>query len=53
MDPVSLGFYAAVCGALTAAGPWMGGLLARFGIGVIVGLIASLLLPAVQGIVGY
>ena len=53
MDPISLGFYAAVCGSLSAAGPWLGSLPVRFGIGVAVGLLASLLLPAIHGLVGY
>jgi hypothetical protein len=53
MDPVSLGFYAAVCGALSAAGPWLGNLVVRFGVGLLVGLVAALVLPAVRGLVGY
>lgn len=53
MDPVSLGFYAAVCGALSAAGPWLGNLIVRFVVGGAVGLIAAVALPAVRGLVGY
>jgi hypothetical protein len=53
MDPISLGFYAAVCGALSAAGPWLGNLVVRFIVGVAVGLVAAAALPAVRGLMGY
>ena len=53
MDPVNLGIYAIICGSLSAAGPRLGGLLSRFGIGAAVGLLAAWALPVLRGTVGY
>jgi hypothetical protein len=53
MDPINLGFYALICGTLSAAGPRMGGFISRFGIGVGVGAIAAWALPVLRGTVGY
>jgi hypothetical protein len=53
MDPINLGFYALICGTLSAAGPRMGGFISRFGIGVIVGAIAAWGLPLLRGTIGY
>ena len=49
MDYVSLGFYAVVCGVLGLIAPGLGNMLARLGIGALVGVVAAALLPAVQG----
>ncbi|WP_233417014.1 hypothetical protein [Halovulum marinum] len=48
MDPLTLVYYAAVCGALGAYAPRMGGLVVRLGIGAIVGLVAATALPLVR-----
>ncbi len=48
MDPVTLGYYAAVCAALTAAGPRLGRLVLRLAIGAGVGLVAAALLPLLR-----
>ena len=52
MDPVSLGFYATVCGLLGLAGPKLGAAPVRLGIGAVVGMIAVTLLPWLQGLLG-
>ncbi len=48
MDPVTLLFYALVCGALGWAGPRLGAPLIRFGIGAVVGVLAASVLPLVH-----
>jgi hypothetical protein len=53
MDPINLGFYAVICGTLNVAGPFMGGIVSRFGIGAVVGLAAAWALPMLRGAVGY
>jgi hypothetical protein len=40
MDPISLGFYAVVCGLLGLAGPTLGAAPIRLGIGALVGIVA-------------
>ena len=52
MDPVSLGFYAAVCGLLGLAGPKLGAAPIRLGVGAAVGIVAVTVLPWVQGLLG-
>lgn len=52
MDPVSIGFYAIICGALSAAGPALGGLIRRISAGVMVGAAASWLLPIIKASLG-
>jgi hypothetical protein len=52
MDPVSLGYYAAICAALGVAAPWMGALPVRLIVGALVGVAAAALLPQVQGLLG-
>jgi len=49
MDPITLGFYAVVCGALSAVAPNFPRLPIRLGIGAVVGLIAASALPMVKG----
>ena len=52
MDPVTLTFYAIVCGLLSFfARPLENGAM-RFGAGVVVGLVAAGLLPSLRGLVG-
>jgi hypothetical protein len=56
MDPVSLAYYAAVCGALALAAPWLGRLPVRLAAGAVVGLAAAGALPLLQvwlGSAGY
>ena len=52
MDPISLGFYAAVCGTLGAAAPWLGSIWVRIGIGAAVGLVAATVLPLLREAMG-
>ena len=53
MDPVTLGYYATVCGLLGALAPGLGNFLLRLVIGILVGLGAAAALPAVRGMIGY
>jgi len=52
MDPVTLTFYAAVCGLLSAFAPDKAGRVPRFAIGVAVGLVAAGLLPVARRVLG-
>lgn len=52
MDPVSLGFYASICGFLGLMGPKLGAAPVRLGIGAGVGVIAVTLLPHVKVLLG-
>ena len=52
MDPVNLAFYGLVCGTLAAFSPSLGSRATRVVVGVIVGLIASTLLPLLKGALG-
>jgi len=52
MEPITLTYYAVVCGGLGALSPRIGGLLPRLGIGAVVGLVAAGLLPLVRGLIG-
>ena len=49
MDPISLGFYAVVCGILSAVAPNFPRLPIRLGIGAVVGVIAATVLPWIKG----
>ncbi|MBO9465720.1 hypothetical protein TRP8649_04147 [Pelagimonas phthalicica] len=52
MDPVSLGFYASVCGLLGLAGPKLGGAPIRLGVGALVGIVAVTILPHIKTFLG-
>ncbi len=52
MDPVSLVFYACVCGVLGLAGPKLGAAPVRLGIGALVGIVAVTALPHVKTVLG-
>jgi len=52
MDPVTLVFYAAVCAALGWAGPRLGTPPIRLGVGALVGIVASTLLPWIRVTLG-
>ncbi len=48
MDPVTITYYALVCGTLSAVAPRFPRLPIRLGIGVVVGLVAATLLPQIK-----
>jgi uncharacterized transporter YbjL len=52
MDPVSIAYYALVCGLLAGFLPVRLGRLAKIGVGLAVGLLAATLLPAARGLIG-
>jgi hypothetical protein len=52
MDPVTLTFYAVVCGLLGLAGPTLGRPMIRLGIGAAIGLIAAAALPTIRTSLG-
>ena len=52
MDPITLGFYAIVCGGLSAVAPRFPRLAIRLGIGAVVGLVAASALPVLRGTLG-
>ena len=52
MEPISLVFYAVVCGTLSLIAPNFGGALPRMAIGAVVGVIAAICLPFIQGMMG-
>lgn len=49
MDPISIVFYAVVCGCLGAAGPKLGAFPVRLAIGATTGVIAAIVLPMIKG----
>ena len=52
MDPISLTFYAAVCGLLSLFAPSLGGRIPRLAIGAVVGVIAATVLPLLRAALG-
>jgi hypothetical protein len=48
MDPVTLGYYALVCGALGVTAPRWRTPALRFLVGILVGLVAAALLPQIR-----
>ncbi len=52
LDPISLVYYAIVCGLLGIFAPRLRTAPIRFATGVVVGLIAAGLLPALRGMIG-
>jgi len=52
MDPVSLVYYAIICGVLCWAGPRIGGPVPRVLAGVVMGVLAAGVLPALKGMLG-
>ncbi len=52
MDVTALVFYGLVCGGLGWAGPRLGAPMVRFGIGVVVGIIAASVLPLLRAAIG-
>ena len=54
MEPISLVFYAVICGLLSVFAPNLGGALPRMAFGAVVGLAAAAVLPFIRGMmVGY
>lgn len=54
MDPITLIFYAVVCGSLSAIAPRFPGMPIRIGIGAAVGILAASLLPLIKDLMnGY
>ena len=52
MDPISLVFYAIVCGILSAVAPNLGGMVPRLAAGAVVGIVAAAALPTLRGVLG-
>lgn len=50
MDPVTMTFYAVVCGGLAVVSPSFNNRLARVAVGVSVGLAAAMLLPLLRNL---
>jgi hypothetical protein len=48
MDPISLAFYAIVCGLLSLVAPNLGGMVPRLAIGAVVGIAAAAILPLIR-----
>ena len=53
MEPISLAFYAVVCGVLSLVAPNLGGMIPRLLTGAIVGVVAATVLPFLRGMMGY
>ena len=54
MEPISLVFYAVICGLLSVFAPNLGGALPRMAVGAVVGIAAAATLPILRGMmVGY
>ena len=49
MEPISLIFYAVVCGVLSLFAPNFGGRIPRLVVGGVVGVIAAIVLPILKG----
>ena len=52
MDPISLVFYAIVCGILSLVAPNLGGMAPRLATGAIVGIVAAAVLPFLRSALG-
>ena len=52
MDPISLAFYAIVCGILSLIAPNLGGMAPRLAIGAAVGIAAAAILPLIRTALG-
>ena len=53
MEPVSLVFYAVICGVLSLVAPKLGAMIPRFAVGALVGAGSAATLPSVVGMMGY
>lgn len=52
MEPISLVFYAVVCGLLSLFAPNLGGAMPRMALGAVVGIAAAAMLPFLKGMMG-
>jgi hypothetical protein len=52
MEPISLVFYAVVCGLLSVFAPNLGGVAPRMAVGAVVGIAAAAALPFLRGMMG-
>ncbi len=50
MDPITLAFYAIVCGCLSAVAPTFPKLPVRLAVGAAVGIFAAAILPWLRGV---
>ena len=48
MDPITLTFYAVVCGCLSVVAPRFPGFPIRLGVGAAVGILAASILPLIK-----
>lgn len=53
MEPLSIGYYAIICGLLSMFAPTFGGIFPRFAAGAAVGFMAAATLPMVIGLMEY
>ncbi len=53
MEPVSIIFYAVICGLLSLFAPQLGGMVPRLAVGAVVGVAAAIVLPLLRGAFGY
>lgn len=49
MDPITLGYYAAICALLSLVSPALGSRATRLIIGAAIGAVAALALPMLKG----
>ena len=52
MDPITLIFYAVVCGLLSVLAPKLGAMPSRLAVGAVVGVIAATALPYLVALLG-
>lgn len=52
MDPISLGFYAVICGLLSYFAPNLGTAIPRLAVGAVVGIAAATVLPWIKTAMG-
>ena len=48
MDPISIVFYAIICGCLSLFAPNLGGKVPRLAVGACVGIVAAIVLPFIR-----
>jgi len=53
IDSTAIVWYAAICGALAALAPSVGGRTTRIVVGAIVGIAAATILPLLKSMMGY
>ncbi|MEO1790075.1 MAG: hypothetical protein AAFR34_10250 [Pseudomonadota bacterium] len=53
MDPISVVFYALICGCLSLFAPNLGGYIPRLIVGAVVGIVAAVSLPMLREMMGY